>query len=62
MQTVLDANFHLDRIVTIGRHAERMHPNIFLLRDVGHSPRNRHTNEVPKVNVIQSFYSRNTSG
>lgn len=31
MQTILDADHHLDRVVTVRWYAERVHPKIFFL-------------------------------
>lgn len=55
VQTIFDANLHLDGVVAVGRHAERMYPDIPLLRYVRHSPRNRDTDEVP-VDVSTNLF------
>ena len=34
VQTILDADLHLDGVVTVRRHTVRMYPKILLLRDV----------------------------
>lgn len=47
VETVLDTDFHLNGVVAIRWHPERMYPNIFLLVHVRHPPRNRDADEIP---------------
>lgn len=47
MQTVLNPNFHLDRIVRIRRHPVGMYPEVFLFDYVCHSAREGDADEVP---------------
>ena len=51
VQTILDADLHLDRVVAIWRHAERVHPDVFFLHYICHAPRYRYADEVPSAMV-----------
>ena len=46
MQTILNPDFHLYRIVTVRGHSERMYPDILLLSHICHSARNRYTYKI----------------
>ena len=46
MQTVLDTNLHLDRVVAIGGHAVGMHPEVFLLGYVCYATGDGHTDKI----------------
>lgn len=51
MQAILDADFHLDRVVAIWRHTERVYPDVALFDDVCYSPRYSHAYKVPELDV-----------
>ena len=51
VQAILDANLHLDRVVAIWRHAERVHPDVLFLDYICHAPRYRYADEVPSATV-----------
>jgi hypothetical protein len=46
VQAILDADFHLDRVVGIWRHAVRVNPEVLVFGHVCHSTRYRHSNVV----------------
>lgn len=46
VQAVLNSDLHLDRVVRVWWHAERVHPDVLLLDDVGHPSRDGHSDEV----------------
>ena len=60
VQAVLDPDFHLDRVIAIWRHSERVHPYVGFLRDIRYSSRDRHSHEVSseQVNDTQDAYKR----
>ena len=47
VQAVFDADLHLDGVVAIWRHPERVHPNVLLLVHVRNPPRYRDADEIP---------------
>ncbi len=51
VQTVLDADVHLDGAVALGRHAVRVHPQVLLAHHVRHAPRHRHAQEVAQLDI-----------
>ena len=59
VQTILNANLHLDRVVAVWWHAERVHPDVFLLHYVCHAPRYRYADEVPSA-VVRNTRPRNS--
>lgn len=60
MKAVLDTNFHLDGIVTVWRHAERMDPDVLLLHHIRHAPRDSNPHKVPadRVRINESQIPR----
>ena len=51
MQAVLDTDLHLDGVVAIWGHSERVYPDIFLLRDVRYTTRYCNSYEVSVLRV-----------
>ncbi len=51
VQTILDADLHLDRVVAVWWHAERVHPDIPFLHHICHAPRYRYADEVPSADT-----------
>ena len=51
VQTILNANLHLDRVVAVWWHAERVHPDVLFLHYICHAPRYRYADEVPSAMV-----------
>jgi hypothetical protein len=55
MQTVFNTDFHLDRVVAIWWHPERVYPKVFLLVHVRHSPRYRDPDEIPTPPSVRNI-------
>lgn len=62
MQAILDADFHLDGVVTVWRHAEGMHPYVLLPHHVRHPPRYCYANKVPRHHVERMRKSSDVAG
>ncbi len=60
VQTVFNADLHLDGIVAVGRHTVRVHPDVAFLVHVGHSTGYRDPNEISerKSDIVNRFRSR----
>lgn len=51
MQTILDANVHLDGAVRLGGYAVRVHPQIFFPRNILHAPGHSDAYEVTELHI-----------